>query len=328
MSKNSELNNAGSAKKDEFYTDYDDIKKELVNYAKYFKGKVIYCNCDDHYGIEKGTPKSNFLKYLADNFQAFGIKKVIATHYEAGKKSTMYILNKDNTGDGIICSEDIEEIPMKGDGDFRSQECIELLKQADIVITNPPFSLFREYVAQLMEHKKKFIIIGNVNAVTYKDFFSLIKDNKVWLGMSIHSGDREFRVPDDYPLNAAGFRIDADGNKYIRVKGVRWFTNLDHSQRHERIETGKKYAGYESMYPKYDNYDIINVDKTADIPMDYDGIMGVPITFIDRYNPDQFEILGIANSARWIGYKCYTLMNGKKLYNRILIRAKKGTDNG
>lgn len=323
MSKNTELNNAGSAKKDEFYTDYDDIKKELVNYAKYFKGKVIYCNCDDHYGIGKGTPKSNFLKYLADNFEAFGIKKVIATHYEAGKKSTMYILTKDNTGDGIICSEDIEEIPMKGDGDFRSPECIELLKQADIVITNPPFSLFREYVAQLMEHNKKFIIIGNVNAITYKDFFPLIKNNKVWLGMSIHSGDREFRVPDDYPLNAAGYRIDSDGNKYIRVKGVRWFTNLDHSQRHERIETGKKYHGFESMYPKYDDYDVINVNKTADIPMDYDGLMGVPITFIDRYNPDQFEILALDDHrVEWRGHG--PDLNGKSLYRRIIIRKKQG----
>lgn len=323
MSKNTDLNNAGTAKKDEFYTDYDDIKKELVNYARYFKGKVIYCNCDDHYGIGKGTPKSNFLKYLADNFEAFGIKKVIATHYESSKKSTMYILTKDNTGDGIICSEDIEEIPMKGNGDFRSPECIELLKQADIVITNPPFSLFREYVAQLMEYDKKFIIIGNVNAVTYKDFFPLIKTNKVWLGMSIHSGDREFRVPDDYPLNAAGYRIDSDGNKYIRVKGVRWFTNLDHSQRHERIETGKKYLGYESMYPKYDDYNVINVNKTADIPMDYDGLMGVPITFIDRYNPDQFEILALDDHrVEWRGHG--PNLNGKSLYRRIIIRKKQG----
>lgn len=323
MSRNTELNNAGNAKKDEFYTSYDDIKKELVNYAKYFKGKVIYCNCDDHYGIGKGTPKSNFLKYLADNFQAFGIQKVIATHYEADKKSTMYILTKDNTGDGIICSEDIEEIPMKGDGDFRSQECIELLKQADIVITNPPFSLFREYVAQLMEYNKKFIIIGNINAITYKDFFPLIKDNKVWLGMTIHSGDREFRVPDDYPLNAAGCRIDSNGNKYIRVKGVRWFTNLDHSQRHERIETGKKYQNYESMYPKYDDYNVINVNKTADIPMDYNDLMGVPITFIDRYNPDQFEILALDDHrVEWRGHG--PDLNGKSLYRRLIIRKKQG----
>lgn len=241
------------------------------------------------------------MKYLADNFQAFKIKKVIATHYERGRKSTMYILDKDNTGDGIICAEDISEMRMKGDGDFRSDECIEYLKQADIVITNPPFSLLREYIAQLIEYKKRFIIIGNINAVSYKEIFKLIRANKLWLGASIHSGDREFQVPDSYPLNAAGFRVDKDGNKFIRVKGVRWFTNIDYAQRHERLDTGKTYYGYEYMYPKYENYDAINVDKTADIPMDYDGIMGVPLTFLDRHNPDQFDIiaLGIVGSCEF-----------------------------
>ncbi len=322
------LTNARKGKNDEFYTSYDVIAKELNNYAKYFRGKTIYCNCDDHYGIGKGTPKSNFIKYLSDNFEAFGIKRVIATHYEKDSKSTMYILDKDNTGDGIVCSEDILERPLNGDGDFRSPECIELLKQADIIITNPPFSLFREYVAQLMEYGKKFIIIGNVNAITYKDFFSLIKVNKVWLGMSIHSGDREFRVPRDYPLNAVGYRIDSDGNKYIRVKGVRWYTNLDHSQRHEYIETGKKYYGYESMYPKYDNYDAIEVGAVKNMPMDYNGIMGVPITFLDKYNPSQFKLLGIMNTGeenKGIRYENTPhgrpIVNGKELYLRVLITA-------
>lgn len=326
---NASLNAAGIAKNDEFYTCYEDIERELNHYSKYFRGKVIYCNCDDHFGIGMGTPKSNFLKYFADNFEAFGIKRVIATHYEKDKQSTMYVLDSDITGDGIICGEDIKEFLLHGDGDFRSDECIELLKQADIVITNPPFSLFREYVAQLMEYNKKFIIIGNVNAITYKEIFPLIKDNKMWLGLTIHSGDREFMVPYNYPLNASGTRIDDAGNKYIRVKGVRWFTNMDHSQRHEFLETGKQYYGYESMYPKYDNYDAINVDATKDIPMDYDGVMGVPITFLDKYNPEQFEIIGlIAGNIKGLsGLMSKTgkegpYMDGKLKFGRILIRSK------
>jgi len=181
---------------------------------------------------------------------------------------------------------------LKGDGDFRSDESIELLKEADIVVTNPPFSMFREYLAQLIFYRKNFIIIGNVNCITYKEVFPLIKDNKMWMGASIHSGDREFRVPDSYPLNASGTRIDEKGNKYIRVKGVRWFTNLDYNERHEDLDLYKEYNSEE--YPKYDNYDAINVNKTAEIPCDYDGVMGVPITFLDKYNPDQFEIIGLA----------------------------------
>lgn len=182
---------------------------------------------------------------------------------------------------------------LKGDGDFRSQECIKLLKQADIVVTNPPFSLFREYVTQLMECKKKFVIIGNINAVTYKEIFKLIKENKIWLGHSIHSGDREFGVPNDYPLNAATSRIDENGNKFIRVKGVRWFTNLDYTERHEDLILYKTYKGNESDYPKYDNYNAIEVSKTKDIPVDYKGAMGVPITFVDKFNSEQFEILAL-----------------------------------
>ncbi len=274
------LKRAKNAKNDEFYTTYEDIKKELSNYAKYFKGKVIYCNCDDHNGIGLGTPKSNFLKYLADNFEAFKIKKVIATHYEKDKKnSSMYILDKDNTGDKIACFEDITEIPLKGNGDFRSEECIALLKQADIVITNPPFSLFREYVAQLIQYNKKFLIIGNDNCRTYKEIFPLIKENKFWCGLH-HV--KQFYKPDGLVKNF--------GN-------VSWYTNLENSRRIEVINTGKKYYGYEEMYPKYDNYDAINVDKVSDIPMDYIGAMGVPITFLDKYNPKQFNIIGLLNSS-------------------------------
>ena len=180
---------------------------------------------------------------------------------------------------------------MKGNGDFRSEECIELLKEADIVATNPPFSLFREYVSQLMEYHKKFLIIGNVNAITYKEIFPLIKENKLWLGASIHSGDRKFYVPDDYPMNASNCGTDEQGRRYIRVKGVRWFTNLDYKQRHEELTLYKNYYGHENEYPKYDNYDAINVDATSDIPCDYFDNIGVPITFLDKYNPDQFEVV-------------------------------------
>lgn len=314
---NKNLRAADGNKDDEFYTGYEDIKKELVNYAKYFKNKIIYCNCDDHNGIGLGTPKSNFLKYLADNFEAFQIKKVIATHYEKNKQtSTMYVLDKDNTGDGIICFEDIAEIPMHSNGDFRSSECIELLKQADIVITNPPFSLFREYVAQLVKYRKKFLIIGNKNALSYKEVFSLVQSNKVWLG---------YNSPSDFIYK---------GEPTKKVTGLtRWYTNLETSKRKEFLHTGKKYYGYEDMYPNYDNYDAINIDKVSDIPMDYFGVMGVPITFIDKYNPEQFDIidglnrytiLDVAEINDWAkaNHIHLTEINGKSKYLRILIKRK------
>lgn len=331
--RNANLRHAIENRDDEFYTCYDEIEKELNRYAQYFRDKVIYCNCDDHAGIRLGTPKSNFLKYFADNFEAFGIKKVIATHYEREGSSTMYILDKDKTGDGVICSEDIEEIPLSGNGDFRSDECIELLKQADIVITNPPFSLFPEYIAQLIEYEKKFIIIGNKNALSYRSIFPLIKENKVWLGYSS-------------PCN-----FIYDGVPTKKVNGLtRWFTNLPTTRRNEKIETGRRYYGFESDYPKYYNYDAINIGRTSDIPMDYDGVMGVPITFIDKYNPEQFEIigLGISNSGLEAGVKpykpehknyrihvqhkgavdgdLYMIINGVVTvpFARILIRKKKG----
>jgi len=220
---------------------------------------------------------------------------------------------------------------LKGDGDFRSEECIELLKQAAIVVTNPPFSLFREYVAQLIKYDKKFVIIGNVNSISYKEIFPLIKDNKLWLGPSIHSGDREFGVPDDYPLKAAGFRVDEEGRKFIRVKGVRWFTNLDYAERHEDLILYKQYNPDE--YPTYDNYNAINVNKTKEIPMDYDGAMGVPITYIDKYNPEQFKILGMSASAGYDkeivgipflgGKDARPLINGKNTYARVFIKNKR-----
>lgn len=223
----------------------------------------------------------------------------------------------DKNGDSIPNPEEIGIKPLKGDGDFRSEECIELLKQADILVTNPPFSLFREYVAQLFKFEKKFLIIGNLNAITYKEIFKLIKENELWMGASIKSGDREFGVPYDYPLTAASSRIDDKGNKFIRVKGVRWYTNLDYKGRHEELILYKSYNP--SSFPKYDNYDAINVDKTKEIPKDFEGVMGVPITFLDKFNPAQFEIIKFrkGDDERDLA------INGKCPYFRILIKNKR-----
>ena len=323
MAKNNDLGIAKTAKKDEFYTQLSDIEKEMRYYRKHFKDKVVFCNCDDPF-------ESNFFKYFVLNFNRLGLKKLIATCYvsspiantqlslfdikgtEEDKQNKAYkaVITKvyDKSGDGGIDMFDVAELfksgeneltELAGDGDFRSEECLELLDESDVVVTNPPFSLFREYVAVLLEHKKHFIIIGNVNAITYKEFFPLIKENKVWIGASIHSGDRKFYVPDDYPLNAAGCGIDDEGRRFIRVKGVRWYTNLDIKQRHEEMILVKRYSP--ELYPKYDNYDAINVNSTADIPCDFVGIMGVPITFMDKYCPEQFEILGLSIGSLFDG---------------------------
>lgn len=360
MAGNKNLSSAKAQKKDEFYTQLTDIENELRHYRAYFRGKVVFCNCDDPF-------ESNFFKYFAMNFNLLGLKKLIATCYatspilgselfiDMGEQTRFYpgtntlpiVGSKhpykveitevtDENGDGCVDLADVKYLLknkknvltlLKGDGDFRSDECVELLKQADIVVTNPPFSLFREYVVQLIEYEKNFLIIGNVNAVTYKEIFPLIIQNRVWLGASIHSGDREFRVPDSYPLTAAGYRVDENGVKYIRVKGVRWFTNIDYAKRHENLILYKHYTPEE--YPHYDNYDAINVDKTSDIPCDYDGVMGVPITFLDKYNPEQFEIIGV---DRYTVPKEFLVggrvaIGGKPKYARILIRKKAGTDN-
>lgn len=342
MARTDDLKKAKEDKNDEFYTMLEDVQAEMNYYEDKFKGKTIFCNCDDPY-------ESNFFKYFAMNFNRLGLKKLISTCYwsspilgtqlslldDYGEEVVVNNREKraykveltnvpDVNGDGVINIDDVELLlrkkgvvkKLKGDGDFRSQECIELLKEADICVTNPPFSLFREYISLLMKYNKKFLIIGNQNAITYKEFFPLIKENKVWMGASIHSGDREFRVPDSYPLNAAGCRVDEKGHKYIRVKGVRWWTNLDYPQRHEylalntmdqnrRLLKGKKEEA--TTYKKYDNYDAINIDASKYVPRDYDGVMGVPITFLDKYNPDQFEIvgLGIANLGLECGVQPY-----------------------
>lgn len=339
-SANANLGAAKTAKKDEFYTQLTDIEKEMRYYRKHFKGKTVLCNCDDPF-------ESNFFKYFVLNFNRLGLKKLIATCYTgspiAGKQLSLFDIIGDDeekqdkpykavvtkvydvTGDGGVDMFDVAELfksheneltELYGDGDFRSEECLALLDEADIVVTNPPFSLFREYVATLMEYDKKFIIIGNVNAITYKEFFPLLKENKVWIGPSIHSGDRKFYVPDDYPLNAAGCGVDEDGRRFIRVKGVRWYTNLDIRQRHEEMILVKRYSSEE--YPSYENYDAIEVSKTSDIPCDYAGVMGVPITFMDKYSPDQFEILGLS-----IG----TLFDGNPLGKEFMdaYRAQGGT---
>lgn len=317
---NKNLHSAKTAKKDEFYTQLVDIEKELKHYKEHFKGKTVLCNCDD--------PRvSNFFHYFSYNFESLGLKKLITTCFksqdselfsENNSEKAIYLeYNGDLNGNRVPDPEEIGIKELSGDGDFRSKECIELLKKADIVVTNPPFSLFREYVAQLIDYDKKFVILGNMNAITYKEIFKLIKDNKFWVGPSITSGDREFGVPKDYPMNASGQRIDENGNKYIRVKGVRWFTNLDFSNRHEDLILYKKYTPEE--YPTYDNYDAINVDKTKDIPMDYSGAIGVPITFLDKYNPNQFEIIKFrkGNDNKDL------VINGKNPYFRIIIKNKK-----
>lgn len=330
------LHAAKAAKRDEFYTQYVDIQKEVEAYLEFdadtFRGKVVYCNCDDPF-------ESNFFRYFATNFNKLGLKKLITTSYDgspiAGQltlfpeydegngqrqkpKALAFIIDhvKDEDGDGAVNVTDVAlflkrnkaaRIALKGDsqypgGDFRSSECVAFLKEADMVVTNPPFSLFREYVAQLVEHGKKILIIGNQNAITYKEIFALIKGNKLWLGATIRSGDREFRVPKHYPITAAGWRIDENGVKYIRVKGVRWWTNLDHGHRHDELPLmtlteNLKFSKHPEIkgkpaYERYDNYDAIEVPFTDAIPSDHKGAMGVPITFLDKYNPDQFEILG------------------------------------
>lgn len=322
---NKQLTQAKKAKKDEFYTQLEDIEAELKHYKKHFEGKTVLCNCDD-------PRMSNFFYYFVLNFHLLGLKKLITTCYKSqdpdlpSENTTQHAVYLVYEGEdiGMPPNPNIAGLvhPLKGDGDFRSKECIEFLKEADIVVTNPPFSLFREYVAQLMEYKKEFIIIGNINAVTYKEIFPFIQNDRIWLGPSIHGGDREFEIPSSYPLEAASSRTDSDGRKFIRMKGVRWFTNLDFPQRHEELILYKKYRP--EVYPHYDNYDAINVNKTADIPGDYDKVMGVPITYLDKHNPDQFQIIGI---DRYVEDnptpgRRFTIQ-GSETYARILIRKRK-----
>ena len=322
MSLNANLADAKKNKKDEFYTQLSDIEKEMRHYKKHFQGKVVYCNCDD--------PRvSKFFHYFSYGFEHLGLKKLVTTCYKSqdmnlfsqnkSEQSISLEYNGDKNGNMVPDIEEIGVNQLKGDGDFRNEESIEILKTVDIVVTNPPFSLFREYVAQLIKYDKKFVIIGDQNAITYKEIFKLIKNNKLWLGYD-NGGTKWFQVPDDYDIKTESRKKIENGTKYFSKGSITWFTNLPTTKRHEDLILYKTYKGNESDYPKYDNYDIINVDKVSEIPKDYDGVMGVPITFIDKYNPKQFEVLGIANSARWIGYECYTLIKGKKIFNRVLIK--------
>lgn len=302
---NKYLHKANKAKEDEFYTQLTDIEKELRYYKPFFKDKIIFCNCDD-------PDYSNFWKYFQLNFYDLGIKKLISTHYETEKPSyKLEIVAQEQ--DRQVGIPEYVKTPLKQNGDFRSPECIEILKEADIVITNPPFSLFREYVAQLMEYEKHFIIIGNQNAITYKEIFKLLQDNKMWLGYN--NGEMEFIVPDYYEPKATRYR-EENGIKYRSMGNTCWFSNLDVAKRHENITLYKAYN--EEDYPKYDNYDAIECSRVSNIPVDYEGAIGVPITFMYNYNPDQFEIIKFrkGDDDRDLS------INGKCPYFRILIRKR------
>ena len=356
MSGNKNLNSAAKAKKDEFYTRLTDIEHECKNYKHFFRDKIIFCNCDDPY-------ESNFFKYFAMHFNDFGLKKLIATCYDGSpvagtqislfdtpvksdKKPFKIEINEvdDYNLDGRIDLLDVEFLIknkknvltlLEGNGDFRSPECVQLLQQSDIVVTNPPFSLFREYVAQLIKFDKKFLIIGNQNSITYKEIFLLIMQNKIWLGYGFQR-DPAFKVPDNYEERTTRFWIDENGQKWRSFGNMHWFTNLDVQRRHENIILYKKYSP--EKYPKYDNYDAIEVSKTAEIPQDFYGVMGVPITFLDKYNPEQFEILGLIADKRndnpaFIkgtptfldeNHKNYVgaVLNGNATYARVLIRRR------
>jgi len=338
MAKNSSLHEARKNVEDEFYTQLSDIEKELRHYTDHFRGKIIFCNCDD-------PEESNFWKYFELNFKHLGLKKLISTHYETDKPSYKLEIVGDINQDGEVNNFDIIKTPLSQNGDFRSPEAIELLKEADIVVTNPPFSLFREYVALLMEYDKRFLIIGNQNNITYKEFFPLLQTNKVWLGY--HCGDMKFKVPDYYEPRATRFWIDEEGQKWRSLGNICWYTNLDIQKRHDEVICYKHYSDEE--YPHYDNYDGIEVNKVANIPVDYDGWMGVPITFMHQYNPEQFEIKGLSRYlSDYEGMKkdfvetyfkqgnkgqiseghpdlCYYTSEGKAMvpYRRILIRRLK-----
>lgn len=347
-----DLGDARKNKNDEFYTQFSDIQKEVNSYLEYnpnvFKDKTILLPCDD-------PEWSNFTKFFAQNFERFGLKKLISTSYANDKKKMVhiqlslfeemspqydkkktnshgkiFILDSDDNHSGKVDINDLKWEYLKGDGDFRSAEVKKLREEADIIVTNPPFSMFREFLSWITESKKQFLIIGNVNALTYKEVFPLLKENKIWLGPSISSGDREFQVPKSYPISASGFRVDENGNKFIRVKGVRWFTNLDHGRRHQPLQLmtmadNLKFSKHKEIiefgYPKYENFDAIDISYTDAIPSDYTEIMGVPITFMDKYNPEQFKIIGFG--AGELGVEA-----GVKPYDRKLKKLSSALRDG
>lgn len=293
------LDNAKVNKKDEFYTQLIDIEKEMIHYTKHFRDKVVYCNCDN-------PEMSNFWKYFYDHFNELGLRELYATFYGSGASFYRY--------DG----ENVRITPLQEDGDFRSDECARILEQSDVVVTNPPFSLFREYISQLESHNKDFLIISNINAITYKEVFPLIQANKAWLGVCFGRGISGFIVPENYELYGTETKIDENYNRIISPNNCMWLTSLDNEKRHQPIELVKKYEGNEEAYPFYDNYCGINVNKTQDIPADYMGAMGVPITFLNKYDPEQFEIIKFRKGDDDKDLR----VNGKAPYFRIIIRRK------
>jgi hypothetical protein len=367
---NSNLTNAKKAKNDEFYTQYSDIQKEIEAYLEYnpdaFRGKVVYCNCDDPF-------ESNFFRYFVLNFNKLGLKQLITTSYKPSPiantqlvlfcddktlpkskgrpkiTANKFIINEvhDVDGDGEFNLKDVaqqlkankhnEWTPLEGDGDFRSDECVNLLKQSDIVVTNPPFSLFREHVKQLFDYNKKFVIIGNMNSITYKEVFPKIKENKMWLGATNFNTGMYFKVPESFTYTETyKFEREHNGEKVNRVPGVCWFTNLDHGRRHSPLPlmTEKDIIKFSTKKPfeKYNNYNALEVSFVKNIPCDYDGVMGVPISFLDKYNPDQFEILG-ATESEGKGFSdglwdekskvSQPLVENERVYKRIFIKHKK-----
>ena len=322
MGKSADLTLAKKRKKDEFYTQLVDIENELRHYREHFKGKVVLCNCDD-------PRTSNFFKYFADNFERLQLRRLVATCYKSQdvdlfsqgdcERAIYQVYEGDKNGNLVVDDDEVAVRELKGDGDFRSAECVEILKESDIVVTNPPFSLFREYVAQLVNHDKKFLIIGNQNAIKYKEIFPLFMENKIWLGYGFRRNCAHFRT--NYEDTAS----DADHREgMIRVSGVMWYTNLEVSKRHEYYPLYRHYSPDE--FPKYETYDAIEVAKTSDIPIDYDGVMGVPITFMDKYCPEQFEIVGVFNHGSDSEFDlAKPILRGKELFTRIAIRHRRST---
>ena len=313
MAKNNNLHNAKKQKNDEFYTRLEDIEKEMCHYREHFRGKVIYCNCDD-------PKESNFFRFFSLQFEFLGLKKLISTGYKENGHGVAYIYEGDKNGNNLPDDSEIQTYELQGNGDFRSDECVKFLKEADVIVTNPPFSLFREVVAQLVAYDKKFLLLGNNNAITYKEIFPLIMQNKLWLGYS-NNKTMEFVLSDSYEK---WDRIE-NGKKIGKVPAISWFTNLEHDHRNRPLDLAQRYDP--RYYPKYDNYDAIECSKVMDIPRDYDGVIGVPITFLDKYCPTQFKIVGCTESegkgfsnGLWLGGVSQALISGKRIYKRLFIK--------
>jgi len=331
---NKTLQQAKNAKSDEFYTVLSDVEKELKHYKKHLKGKVVLCNCDD-------PRTSNFFHYFSYNFEKLGLRQLVTTCYKSqsrdmfsrhDKEHAIYLeYDGDRNKNKVPDPDEIGIKHLSGDGDFRSDECVELLKKSDVVVTNPPFSLFREYVAQLIEHEKRFLIIGTWNAITYRDVFKLIKENKMWIGVNSNRNFAGFIVPSHYPLHGTEARLDENGNRLVSSNNTCWYTNLDNAKRHEDLILYKPFNADE--YPEYDNYNAIEVGQVNNIPIDYSGVMGVPITFLNKYNPAQFEIVGADFEVKdgllpdllksgWNGKVDRAYLQGKRMYSRIFVRKK------